>query len=77
MAEKTLDQAKSASRSTKSKIFIVDDLPIVRQGLSQLINQEGDLMLCGEAGDIMHALPSIQQCRPDIIVAALLVRLAD
>jgi DNA-binding NarL/FixJ family response regulator len=71
MAEITLAKAESTARITKSNIFIVDDLPIVRQGMSQLINQESDLALCGEAGDIMHALPSIKKCRPDLIVADL------
>jgi DNA-binding NarL/FixJ family response regulator len=32
----------------RTRVFIVDDHPIVRQGLTQMINQEADLMVCGE-----------------------------
>ena len=33
----------------KKRVFVVDDHPIVRQGLALLINQESDLTVCGEA----------------------------
>ncbi|MBI5057938.1 MAG: response regulator transcription factor [Nitrospirae bacterium] len=52
----------------KYKIFIVDDHPIVRQGLALLINQENDLTVCGEASDISQALPAIEDCHPDLII---------
>src|SRR4029453_2780498 len=32
----------------RTRVFIVDDHPIVRQGLTQMINQEADLTVCGE-----------------------------
>lgn len=43
-------------RFKKNKILIVDDHPIVRKGLSQLINQEEDLIVAGEAEDAQSAL---------------------
>jgi len=52
----------------KHKVFIVDDHPIVRQGLAQLINQENDLVVCGEASDIPSALQAILKCSPDILI---------
>ncbi|MBI5740188.1 MAG: response regulator transcription factor [Nitrospirae bacterium] len=52
----------------KHKVFIVDDHPIVRQGLAQLINQEHDLAVCGEASDISSALQAILKCSPDILI---------
>jgi len=52
----------------KQKVFIVDDHPIVRQGLAQLINQENDLVVCGEASDIPSALKEIPRFSPDILI---------
>ena len=71
MTEKTVGKSAESSISTKSKIFIIDSHPIVRQGMSQLINKENDLKLCGEAGDIINALSSIKKLKPDIIVVDL------
>ncbi len=52
----------------KHKVFIIDDHPIVRQGLAQLINQETDFIVCGETGDIPQALIDIKKSKPDIII---------
>jgi DNA-binding NarL/FixJ family response regulator len=52
----------------KSKVFIVDDHPIVRQGLIQLINQESDFFVCGDAGDILSAKEAIAKNIPDILI---------
>jgi DNA-binding NarL/FixJ family response regulator len=50
------------------RVFMVDDHPIVRQGLSQLINREADLEVCGEAEDAITALAAIEHARPDILI---------
>jgi len=52
----------------KRKIFIVDDHPIVRKGLSQMINQEADLVVCGEADSAQHALESLKKSQPDLMI---------
>jgi DNA-binding NarL/FixJ family response regulator len=52
----------------KIRVLVVDDHPIVRQGLSQLINQEPDLMVCGEAEDARTALDAIDPSQPDILI---------
>ncbi len=53
----------------KFKIFIVDDHPVVRQGLIQFINDEDDLRVCGEARDIKNAIVNINKLIPDLIIA--------
>lgn len=53
------------------KVLLVDDHPIVRQGLRRLIEKELDLSICGEAEDAPEALEIIEQERPDIIVLDL------
>ncbi|MBU1691743.1 MAG: response regulator transcription factor [Gammaproteobacteria bacterium] len=46
----------------KSNVLIVDDHPIVRQGIAQLINREDDMRVCCEAGDADQALEEIAKC---------------
>jgi DNA-binding NarL/FixJ family response regulator len=53
----------------KAKVFLVDDHPLVREWLSQLIQREPDLMVCGEAEDTHEALPKIAEAKPDIVIA--------
>jgi DNA-binding NarL/FixJ family response regulator len=50
----------------KSRVFIVDDHPLVRDGLSTLINQEGDLEVCGTAEDATSALAAMVAKPPHI-----------
>jgi DNA-binding NarL/FixJ family response regulator len=52
----------------KKKIFIVDDHPIVCEGLEQLINQEDDLRVCGYAGDAIKAMKAIRSLQPDLVI---------
>jgi DNA-binding NarL/FixJ family response regulator len=52
----------------KHKVFIVDDHPIVREGLAQMIHREPDLAVCGEAEDAQTALQMIHSLKPDIVI---------
>jgi DNA-binding NarL/FixJ family response regulator len=55
-------------QSGKAKVFLVDDHPIVRQGLGLLINREPDLVVCGEAEDAPSALQRMASAQPDLMV---------
>jgi len=57
--------------STKKRILVVDDHPIVRQGLSQLIAQEPDLVICGEAESSTQALRDLTEKQPHIVILDL------
>jgi DNA-binding NarL/FixJ family response regulator len=52
----------------RSAVLIVDDHPIVRQGLTLLINREPDLAVCGDAEEAASALRRIEELKPDLIV---------
>lgn len=52
----------------KKTVFIVDDHPLLRQGLALLINRESDLAVCGEAEDAQAAMFAISRCQPDILI---------
>lgn len=56
------------SKEGQAKIFIVDDHPIVRKGLIQLINQEKDMIVTGEAEDADEALDGIKRLTPDLAI---------
>jgi DNA-binding NarL/FixJ family response regulator len=53
---------------TKYKVLLVDDHPIVRQGLALLIEREADLSVCGEAEGAHTAFAAIEALKPDIVV---------
>ena len=59
---------QSAIQTGKTKVFLVDDHPIVRQGLGLLINREPDLVVCGEAEDAPSALQRMASAQPDLMV---------
>lgn len=52
----------------KAKIFIVDDHPVLRQGLAQLIDREQDMVFAGEAEDATAAMLGIEQVKPDLVL---------
>src|SRR4051794_15082951 len=52
----------------KTKILLVEDHKIVREGFVRLIGQEEDMEVCGEAGDASDALKQIAKARPDVVV---------
>jgi DNA-binding NarL/FixJ family response regulator len=58
----------------KRTVFIVDDHPIVRQGLAQLISQEADLQVVGEAGEAVEALAGLEKLEPDVIIVDLMLK---
>jgi DNA-binding NarL/FixJ family response regulator len=56
------------TQTKKCKVLLVDDHPIVRQGLALLIDREADLVVCGEADGAHSAFLAIATLQPDIVV---------
>lgn len=52
----------------KRRIFLVDDHPLVREWLTSLINQQKDLVVCGEAEDAPRALQAIERLQPNAAI---------
>src|SRR5437867_8684369 len=50
------------------RILIVDDHPVVRQGLRQLLSQEPDIRVCGEASDAQEAMRMVESLSPDLMI---------
>jgi len=57
---------EDAPKPAKAKVLVVDDHEIMRQGLTQLIGQEADLTVCGEAEDARGAIAAIEKLDPDV-----------
>lgn len=63
-----MDRSPSETVARKRSVFIVDDHPLVREGLTNLINRQSDLIVCGEAKDSGDAIAGIQKERPDVAI---------
>jgi DNA-binding NarL/FixJ family response regulator len=55
----------------KAKVLLVDDHPIVRERLGELIGQQPDLAVCGDCGDAAGCLELVEKLQPDIVVLDL------
>ncbi|MFZ0521686.1 MAG: response regulator transcription factor [Candidatus Acidiferrales bacterium] len=61
-------KAQLAPEIKRFRVLLVDDHPIVRQGLALLIDREADLLVCGEAEGAHSAFHAIATLRPDIVL---------
>ena len=53
---------------TKSKVLLVDDYAVVREGLAQLIRGEADMAVCGEAASAEEAVGAVTRLKPDLAI---------
>src|SRR6266540_2926577 len=70
MPSKRTTQTKKA----KARVLLVDDHPILRKGLAELINQEPDLMVCGEAEEAPKAFEMVGTLNPDVALVDISLR---
>jgi len=68
-------QAKKIVR--KTQILLVDDHPIVREGLTKIINHQRDLNVCGGTDDAHQALKAISELKPDVVVVDIYLKNSD
>ena len=57
--------------SQPRSVYIVEDHPIFRQGLNQLIDAEPDLEVCGDAATVTEAMQSLDSAQPDVVIVDL------
>lgn len=73
MSESTTTSEEGKGRtgsedSGKSRVFIVDDHTMFREGLRQLIDRDPGLVVCGDAADSTGAMQGIRESRPDVVL---------
>ena len=61
-----MNENPAIATACRRRIFIVDDHPLVREGLTNLINGQSDLIVCGQAEDSAGAIAGIAKARPDV-----------
>ncbi len=55
-------------RTERFQILIVDDHPLIREGMSAMLSRQDDLAVCGEASEVDSALAQIAKLNPDLII---------
>ena len=78
VAERNRDSQEAAAHmkaagatTVRKRILLVDDHAVVRFGISQLINRQSDLIVCGEEEEAGNALDAIAALKPDLVIADL------
>lgn len=69
------ETATTDQHSTPLRIFLIDDHPVIRDALTDVIDSEPDLEVCGEAPSSEEALQQIEACSPDVAIVD--ISLAD
>jgi DNA-binding NarL/FixJ family response regulator len=73
----TRKERRSTTFENKKKIFIVDDHPIVRDGLTTIINHEKDFEVCGQADEAREAFKVISELKPDVVISDISLKNSD
>ncbi len=64
-----MSSRKTPATAVRKRLLILDDHPMMREGLAQLINNENDLTVCGEAGTGLEAIDLVAKQKPDLVLA--------
>ncbi|MFC1765016.1 response regulator [Planctomycetota bacterium] len=66
-----------AVEQEKTKVFLVDDHPIVRDGLKTLIERRENYVVCGEAENAKGALKGVKESDPDVVITDITLKESD
>jgi len=69
--------SQSAKGSKHGRVLIVDDHPLIRERLADILNRESDLGVCGEAEDRRGAIEAIRKLAPDLVIVDLTLKDSD
>jgi DNA-binding NarL/FixJ family response regulator len=67
----------TAEPPSKRRVLLVDDHPLMREGLALLINLQADLVVCGEAGTVSAGGSEVDRLQPDLLILDLKIDAAD
>jgi DNA-binding NarL/FixJ family response regulator len=69
-----VERAARSARRTSARIFLVDDHPMIRERLAEVIHRETDLVVCGEAEERHQAMQGIRTTKPDLAIIDLTLK---
>lgn len=69
-----VEKSDTRTAGVKRRVLIVDDHPIFRDGITQLINHQADLQVCGGVCSAAHALSAVEQFKPDILIVDISIQ---
>jgi DNA-binding NarL/FixJ family response regulator len=72
-----MNEKNNDKSGPKHRVFIVDDHPLVREGLANLINQQPDLVVCGQAEDAAQTLAGIGASRAELALIDISLKTAS
>ena len=67
----------SEKNPVKIRILVLEEHPLLRDGIADYFNSQPDLLVCGEAGNIRDARSEIAKCKPQLLVTALRLGTGD
>ena len=71
------DSGAHGGKRSVRRVLIVDDHPIVRQGLRRIMENEDDLLVCGEAESVREARTAIKELNPDVMIVDISLKQGD
>jgi DNA-binding NarL/FixJ family response regulator len=69
-----MSASSDSAKNKRTRILLVDDHPVVRDGFAEVINREPDLTVCATAEDRAGALEAIETTRPGLVVIDLTLK---
>src|SRR5947208_13756406 len=67
----------SGKNPSKTRILILEEHPLLRRGISDYLNSQPDMLVCGEADNIRDARDKVAECKPQLLVIALRLGTGD
>src|SRR5215831_14876851 len=64
----------NSGKAKATRVLLVDDHPVVRDGFAEVINRESDLIVCAAADDRSSAVQAIEATRPNMVVIDLTLK---
>ena len=69
-----MSNAADPRKAKATRVLLVDDHPIVRDGLAEAINHEPDLSVCATAEERQEALQAVERTKPDLVIVDLMLK---
>lgn len=65
----TISDSSQSASPVRRQVLVIDDHPFMRAGLTQMIDRQPDMQICGEAGNPAEAMQVLARCRPDLVLS--------